>query len=150
MSVSTSAAPALTSALAAAMTSTASAQLRVEGEREKEQPRVNVDADLHQHRRVQQRGDRGGGDARVRQPRVEGQGCRLGEHAHQEQAETPQGRTVPFSACQVEGACLAVDGDDADQHDQGAEGGDQERLVGPQHVVPAAVEADQAPAGDRR
>ena len=109
---------------------------------------ISVDADLDQHGRVQQGRDRGGRHAGVGQPGVQRHGGRLGEHAQQDQQH---GRARDQGAAhgrEVERPGLAVDEDEAQQHEHGAEERHQEGLVGLEHELPDPVEADQSPAGD--
>ncbi len=107
-----------------------------------------VDADLDQDGGVEQGRDRRRGDAGVREPRVERHRGRLREHAEEDEEDGRAGDGRAPHGRDVEGVRGAVDLDEAEEHDHGAEEGHQEGLVGLDDEVRPAVEADEPPAAD--
>jgi hypothetical protein len=119
-----------------------------DAERVQEEAGKGVDADLDQHGGVEQGRDRRRRDAGVREPGVEGDGRRFREHAEQDEQDGRTGDEGPPHGRDVEGVRQAVDLDEPQEHDHGAEEGHQESLVGLDDEIGLAVEPDEPPAAD--
>ncbi len=119
-----------------------------ESEGVEEEAGEGVDADLDQDGGVEQGRDRRWRDAGVRQPGVERDRGRFREHAEEDEQDGRPGHERPAHGRDVESIGDAVDLDEAEEHDHGAEERHQEGLVGLTDVSRLPVEADEPPAAD--
>ena len=122
----------------------------IDGERNHEQPRVGIDPNLYENRRMQQRGDGGRRNARVRQPAVQREGRGFRENPKQNQNDAPRGNLRALHGGELEGARLRPDAEKANQHNQRAKNGNNKRLVctGNRQIVP--IEPNEPPSSRLR
>ena len=125
-----------------------------DGERRREAG-DEVDAGLHHRRGVQVGRDRRRGGHGGRQPGVERHlralGERADEHEHQRDGHRRAARRVGEDRRERRRAGLLHEQDQPEQHDQAAEGRDEQRLLrGPAALGRLVVEADEQPRGDAR